>query len=104
MWGSVFHVRKYVMDFYHWKADNLYLSIHVQLHAKQTEILCVQNDKLKVKVSAPPVDGRANVELCEFFAKLFGVAKSHVTLVAGQKGRDKRLCIKSPKKLPDFLT
>lgn len=91
------------MAFYHWKEDTLFLSIHVHPRAKQTAIVGVQEGKLKVKTSAPPVDGRANSELCELFAKLFGVAKSRVTLVKGQKSRDKCFCIQSPKICPDFM-
>lgn len=91
------------MAFYRWEQDNLFLFVRVHPRAKQTVVLGIQNDKLKIKMSAPPVDGRANVELCVLFAELFGVAKSQVTLVKGQKSRDKCLCIKSPKLFPDFV-
>ena len=44
---------------------------------------------LQARVSAPPVDGRANRALCGLIAKRVGVAPSKVTVVRGQKSRDK---------------
>jgi hypothetical protein len=44
---------------------------------------------MRVRVGAPAVEGQANVELRRFLAKLFGVRRSAVTLVRGQRSRDK---------------
>lgn len=89
--------------FYRWDKDDLILSVHVQPRAKQTAVIGIQDAKLKIKLSSAPVDGQANAQLCQFVAKLFGVAKSQVILIYGQKSRDKCVCIKSPKILPEFI-
>ena len=60
----------------------------------------VQDYRLKVRLTAPPVDGKANIALCKFIAKSFAVANSQVELISGSNNRQKRLLIHSPKKLP----
>jgi uncharacterized protein len=46
-------------------------------------------DALKVSVSAPPLDGRANVAVVEFFAEVLAVPRSTVQVVAGERSRNK---------------
>ena len=46
-------------------------------------------DALKLRVAAPPVDGKANAEIERFLAELVGAGRSDVTLVRGASGRDK---------------
>ena len=58
-------------------------------------------DRLKISLTAPPVDGKANQRLVKFLAKQFGVAVSQVSLVAGAAHRDKTLRIQQPQKVPD---
>jgi len=91
------------MTFYRWEGKDLVLSVHVQPRSSQTGIVGVYGDKLKVKIMAAPVDGKANAEVCKLFSKQFGVAKSKIIIENGHTSRDKRICIKSPKKLPDFI-
>ncbi len=56
--------------------------------------------RFRVRIAAPPADGQANAHLREFLAALFGVAKSRVTLLAGETGRDKRWRVAAPRRLP----
>jgi uncharacterized protein (TIGR00251 family) len=49
----------------------------------------MEDGVLRARVSAPPVDGRANKALCRLIAKRVGVAPSRVSVVRGQKSRDK---------------
>ena len=91
------------MSFYHWQKNDLFLSVHIQPRASRTEIVGVHNDRLKIKITAPPVEGKANAAVIKLLAKLFSVAKSRVILLSGETSRDKRFCIKSPKKLPDWI-
>jgi hypothetical protein len=49
----------------------------------------VRDGVLQARVSAPPVDGRANLALCKLIAKRVGVAPSRVSVVRGKKSRDK---------------
>lgn len=53
----------------------------------------LHGDRVKVAVSAPPVDGAANEAVRIALAKALGVAKSHVEVVSGQKGRQKTLAV-----------
>jgi uncharacterized protein (TIGR00251 family) len=53
------------------------------------ELLGIHDGVLRARVSAPPVDGKANKALCRLIAKRVGVAPSRVSVVRGQKSRDK---------------
>lgn len=86
---------------YQWKDDTLLLSVRVQPRASKDEIVGPHgNDSLKVRITAPPVDGKANQHLIKFLAKAFGVARGQVNLISGETGRDKRLAINDPGKFP----
>ncbi|MDD5034201.1 MAG: DUF167 family protein [Methylococcaceae bacterium] len=79
------------------------MDIHVQPRASKDEIVGLHGDRLKVRITAPPVDGKANKHLVDFLAELFGVGKANVILIAGEKGRDKRFRIDKPKRLPPLF-
>jgi uncharacterized protein (TIGR00251 family) len=53
------------------------------------ELLGLRDGVLRARVSAPPVDGKANRALCKLIAKRIGVAPSRVSVVRGAKSRDK---------------
>ncbi len=91
------------MSFYHWEGEDLILFVHVQPRASHTGIVGEHGEKLKVKITAAPVDGKANAQVLKLFSKLFGVAKSQIILRSGITSRDKCFCIHSPKKLPDLI-
>ena len=61
--------------------------------ASKTEFVGELAGAVKVRVSSPPVDGAANVELVKLFAKRNGVAKSNVEIVSGQTFKTKRIQI-----------
>ena len=67
----------------------LTLTLHIQPAAKKTEVAGEHGDALKIRLAAPPVDGKANAALLEFIADKLGVAKSAVTLKSGQTSRRK---------------
>jgi uncharacterized protein len=90
--------------FYRWQSQNLLLHCHLQPKSNCDEFAGVYGDRLKIRVTAPPVDGKANKHLIKFVAKQFGVAKSSVTLVKGELSRQKTLQINRPKKLPEGLS
>lgn len=73
--------------------DGLVLTLHVQPGAKRTEFAGRHGDALKVRLAAPPVEGRANAALCSFLADYCGVPRSAVTLLAGETSRSKRVRI-----------
>ena len=61
--------------------------------ASRTRVVGLHGDRLKVQLAAPPVDGEANAALLELFVELFDVARSAVTLVAGQTSKRKTVRI-----------
>ncbi len=87
-------------SWYRWQDGDLILEVHVQPRASRDEIAGEHGGRLKVRITAPPVDGKANKHLLTFLAKTCGVPRSAVELVAGETGRDKRLRIRSPRRLP----
>jgi hypothetical protein len=85
---------------FHWEGADLILQVRAQPRAGQDAWMGLQEERFRVRIAAPPVDGQANARLRDFLATLFGVAKSQVTLLAGQTGRDKHWRIARPKRLP----
>jgi hypothetical protein len=78
--------------------------VRVQPRASRDEIVGIQGNHLKIRITAPPVDGKANVHLIQFLAQEFGVPKSRITLIGGESGREKRLQILAPSRLPTALS
>ena len=69
------------------------VSCHVQPNASRTSIVGMYGEELKVSLKTPPVDGKANKELCRFFADEFGLPGSSVQLISGQTSRRKRVLV-----------
>jgi len=63
--------------------------VRLQPRASRSEITGERNGALVVRVTAPPVDGRANAALCALLAGTAGVAPSRVAVVRGLTSRDK---------------
>ena len=70
------------------------LLVHVQPGAKKDAITGNFNGRLKISLSAPPVDGKANERLIRWLSKKLGLPRSSLTLVSGLTSRDKRLLIR----------
>ncbi|MDH5484905.1 MAG: DUF167 family protein [Gammaproteobacteria bacterium] len=87
-------------NFYQWQDDGLVLNIKVQPKASRDELAEIMGEYLKVRITAPPVDGKANQHLIHFLAKIFKVAKSDIELLSGETGRLKRIKVLSPRQLP----
>ncbi|HHH47136.1 MAG TPA: YggU family protein [Thiotrichales bacterium] len=83
-----------------WDGEDLILDVHVQPRARRDEIVGRHGDRLKIRITAPPVEGRANRHLCAFLAEACGVARSDVRLLSGEGGREKRVRIHAPRILP----
>ena len=69
------------------------LVLHIQPGARKTEVAGIHGDALKIRLAAPPVDGKANAALLAFLAKVCGVPKSAVSLLSGETSRSKRVRI-----------
>lgn len=70
------------------------LALHIQPGAKKTELAGLHGEALKIRLAAPPVDGKANAALVAFLAKACGVSKSAVELVSGETSRSKRVRVR----------
>jgi len=75
------------------KAQNggVLLTLHIQPGAKTTEVAGIHGEALKIRLAAPPVDGKANAALLAFIAKTLKLPKNQVTLVSGETSRAKRV-------------
>lgn len=87
-------------SWYLWQDDCLLINCRVQPRASADEFAEILGDTIKIRLTAPPVDGKANAHLIKFLATEFGVSKSQVTLLKGETSRQKRLQIQHPRRLP----
>jgi uncharacterized protein (TIGR00251 family) len=65
------------------------IEVRLRPRGHKDELMGLREGVLQVRVSAPPVDGKANRALCKLIAKRAGVAPSKVNVVRGEKSRDK---------------
>jgi uncharacterized protein len=65
------------------------LSLRVQPRASRTEIVGWQDATLKLRVTAPPVDGAANAAIARLLARALGVSPSSISVVKGRQAREK---------------
>ncbi|HEB55273.1 MAG TPA: YggU family protein [Gammaproteobacteria bacterium] len=89
--------------FYYWQGETLVLRLHVQPRASRDELCGLYGDSLKVRITAPPADGKANQHLRKYLAKIFHVPTSQVNLLRGASSRSKQFSIENPGQLPDAI-
>lgn len=65
------------------------IMVRLRPRGRKNELIGMRDGVLQAKVTAPPVDGKANRALCKLIAKRVGVAPSRVNVVRGEKSRDK---------------
>jgi uncharacterized protein (TIGR00251 family) len=65
------------------------IAVRLQPRAKRSEVVGERGGAIVIRVTAPPVDGKANAALCQFMAKAVSVPVSAVEVVRGQTSRDK---------------
>lgn len=70
-------------------AGGVTIKIRVQPRAAKNQVSGIMDGALKVRLTAPPVDGAANKACCAFIAELLGVAKGRVAVCHGHTGRNK---------------
>lgn len=69
--------------------DGALIPLRVQPRASRNKVNGLHAGALRISLTAPPVDGEANAAVTAFVASLLGIPKSRVTIVSGEKGRDK---------------
>lgn len=73
--------------------EGLILSVRAQPNAKTNGIAGVHNQSLKIRLQAPPVEGKANKALIRFLSKTLGIPKTTIEIITGETGREKRILI-----------
>lgn len=73
--------------------DGVVLTLHIQPGAKKTEVVGTHGEALKIRLAAPPVDGKANAALIAFLSRKVGAGRTAVELLTGDTSRAKRVRI-----------
>jgi uncharacterized protein (TIGR00251 family) len=83
--------------------QDIILRCRVQPRASRDEFAGFMDGAVRIRITAPPVDGKANTHLLKFLAGQFGVPKRQVQLLQGETGRQKRIRIQAPVRIPGPL-
>jgi len=92
-----------VSAWYRRNGDVLTLTLHIQPGAKRTDVAGLHGEALKIRLAAPPIEGRANEALLKFIAAAFGVPLRQVELKQGGQSRHKVVAISGSKVEPESL-
>ena len=90
-------------EWYRRNGDILTLTLHVQPGAKRTDVAGLHGEALKIRLAAPPIEGRANEALLKFIAEAFGVPLRQVELKQGGQSRHKVVAITGSKVEPESM-
>jgi hypothetical protein len=84
--------------------ESILLKVYLQPKSSRNEVAGPYRDGIKVKVTAPPLEGKANEALIRFLAKKFGISPSCIEIIKGLHSREKTLRISATvlDELPDF--
>ena len=74
--------------------DGLFIACHVQPNASRTTVVGMYGSDLKLSLKSPPVDGKANKELCRFFSETFHLPSRSAEVVSGHVSRKKRVFLR----------
>jgi uncharacterized protein len=69
--------------------DGWTIAVHVQPGAKRSAVAGLHGERLKLRIAAPPIEGRANAAVVAFIAERLGVPRAQVAVVRGERSRDK---------------
>ncbi len=86
---------------YRRNGEVLTLTLHVQPGAKRSEVVGLHGEALKIRLAAPPIEGRANEALLKFIAESFGVSLRQVELKQGGQSRHKVVAVSGSKIEPE---
>lgn len=90
-------------SWYHWEGDTLIVECHVQPRASRDHVAGLHGAALKVCLTAPPVDGKANDHLMRYAARLFRVKPAQIRLLRGAASRRKTLAVTAPPVAPEAV-
>ncbi len=86
------------MAFYQESAQGITFPVKVVPRAKADEIVGLEGDALKVRLNAPPVEGRANEALIKFLAARLGIKRADVEILRGETARHKLVRVRGVSK------
>lgn len=75
-------------------ANGAQFALRVQPRASRNAIVGTMGDAVKLAITAPPVDGKANHAVVEYLSDLFRVPKSSIVIVSGETGRNKLIAVR----------
>lgn len=82
--------------------DGLIMRVRVVPNSSKNEIIKMEDDTTKVKITSPPIDGKANKCLIEFLSKTFAVPKTHIKVIKGETSKDKTILITGNLNLSEY--
>jgi uncharacterized protein (TIGR00251 family) len=85
------------------ECDDLILKLYIQPKASRDQIVGLHGGELKIAITAPPIDGKANSHLTKFLAKQFKIAKGKIVIEKGELGRHKQVRVHNPEQIPDVI-
>lgn len=85
------------------EGDDVLLRLYIQPKASRDNLIGLHGDEIKIAITAPPVDGKANAHLSKYLSKQFKVAKGLITIEKGELGRHKQVRIQSPADIPETI-
>ncbi len=91
------------MTWYRQEGESIVLVLHVQPGAKRTEVSGLHGEALKIRLAAPPIEGKANESLLRFIADSFGVPLRGVELLRGGQSRHKMVKVTGSAVRPENL-
>ncbi len=81
------------MDWINETAKGVLLPVRAVPRASKNEIQGVYGDALKVRLQAPPVEGKANAALIRFLSETLDISRSQLSIASGEAGRNKAVLI-----------
>jgi uncharacterized protein (TIGR00251 family) len=87
-------------NWFYWRDNSLFLHIQLQPRASCDEIVGPHGDNLKIRITAPPLENRANEHLIKFLSSLFKVPQKQIIIEKGELSRIKLVRIDSPQYFP----
>ena len=73
--------------------NDIIIKVKIVPGSSKNKIIGVYNDSLKITITAPPVEGKANKKCIAYLAKYFNVAKSKIEIISGQTSKNKLIKI-----------
>ena len=74
-------------------AEGIIVSIRISPNAAKNSVIGYTDDYLKIKISSPPIENKANKKLIEYLSEIFDIPKSKVSFVFGEKSKIKRILL-----------